>query len=63
MQDAGTDKVVYLPLSANVFDERKVRLGTESGDSIEVVSGMHAGDRLVTKGSFDLRAESLRQSE
>ncbi len=62
VQDAGTDKVVYMPVAIGKFEERKVKLGTESGDFIEVLSGIRQGDKVVTKGSFDLRAESLRQS-
>lgn len=63
VQDAGTEKVVYLPLAGQgKFEERKVKLGMESGNFIEVLSGVKAGERVVTKGSFDLRAESLRES-
>lgn len=62
VQDAGTQKVVYVPISPGKFEERKVKLGTESGDFIEVLEGMRTGDKVVVKGSFDLRAESLRQS-
>ena len=62
VQDAGTEKVVYLPLSQGKFEERRVKLGMESGNFVEVVSGVKAGDKVVTKGSFDLRAESLRES-
>ncbi len=62
IQDAGTEKVVYLPLSKGKFEERKVKLGVESGKFVEVLSGIRSGEKVVTKGSFDLRAESLRES-
>jgi multidrug efflux pump subunit AcrA (membrane-fusion protein) len=62
VQDAGTEKVVYLPVSKGKFEERKVKLGVECGNFIEVLSGIHSGEKVVTKGSFDLRAESLRES-
>jgi RND family efflux transporter MFP subunit len=62
VQDAGTSKVVYIPKAKGVFEERKVTLGTEYGDEIEIISGVRPGERIVTKGSFDLRSESLRQS-
>lgn len=62
VQDAGTEKVVYLPLSQGKFEERKVKLGVECGKFVEVLSGIRPGEKVVTKGSFDLRAESLRES-
>ena len=62
VQDAGTEKVVYVPIADNKFIERQVKLGAESGDEVEVLSGLKAGDRIVVKGSFELRSESLRQS-
>lgn len=62
VQDAGTDKVVYVPLGSGQFEERKVNLGCECGEFVEVLSGLRNGDKIVTTGSFDLRSESLRQS-
>ena len=62
IQDAGTEKVVYVPISGGKFIERQVKLGEESGDNVEVLAGLSAGDRVVTKGSFELRSESLHQS-
>jgi len=62
VQDAGTSKVVYVPRGQGVFEERKVKLGNDFGDKVEVLQGVNAGERVVTRGSFDLRSESLRQS-
>lgn len=62
VQDAGAVKVVYVPKGNGTFQERQVKLGSEYGDTVEVISGVRAGERVVTKGSFDLRSESLRES-
>lgn len=62
VQEADTDKVVYVPVAGNCFRERKVELGGESGDYDEVVSGLKDGEKVVTKGSFELRSESLKES-
>ncbi|HEY9713576.1 MAG TPA: efflux RND transporter periplasmic adaptor subunit, partial [Chroococcales cyanobacterium] len=62
VQDAGTDKVVYVPLPQGKFKEQTVTLGAESGQYVEVLGGLHAGDKVVTQGSFDLRSEALRQN-
>jgi len=60
VQDAGADKVVYVPSGSDTFEERKVELGAESGDYVEIRSGLKPGERVVINGSFDLRAESVR---
>jgi len=60
VQDGRTDKVVYVPMGPDVYEERKIKLGAESGDYVEVVGGLKAGENVVTTGSFDLRAESVR---
>ncbi len=60
VQDASTNKVVYVAVGPNTFEERKVNLGAESGDFVEVLDGLKPNERVATKGSFDLRAESIR---
>ena len=60
VQDGRTDKVVYIPSGTDVYEERKIKLGAEAGDYVEVLSGLKSGDKVVTKGSFDLRAEAVR---
>jgi len=40
--------------------ERPVEIGTENGDRVLVVSGLQAGDAVVTDGVFFLRGESER---
>jgi membrane fusion protein, heavy metal efflux system len=54
--------VVYVVDStqAGRFIEREVQLREGTGDQAEVVSGVHAGDRVVTDGSFFVRAERKR---
>jgi cobalt-zinc-cadmium efflux system membrane fusion protein len=62
VQNVGSRTVVYLATSngAASFIEREVRLGQPSGEHVEVVSGVHPGDIVVTEGSFFLRAERER---
>jgi cobalt-zinc-cadmium efflux system membrane fusion protein len=45
---------------ANEFILRPVRLGTESNGFYPVIEGLNVGDRIVTQGSFLLRAEWLK---
>lgn len=46
----------------NVFVMKPVRLGAETGGRYVVLEGLSVGDRVVTEGSFLLRAESLKQN-
>ncbi|MGE3411092.1 MAG: efflux RND transporter periplasmic adaptor subunit [Dehalococcoidia bacterium] len=62
VQHVGDRTVVYLvdPGKAGTFIEREVRLGAATGDSVPVVSGVEAGDVVVSEGSFSVRAERER---
>jgi RND family efflux transporter MFP subunit len=42
------------------FIEREVRIGRTVGDLVEVLAGVQVGDRVVTEGSFYIRAERER---
>lgn len=62
VQSVGDRTVVYLvgPGRPGTFIEREVRLSTAAGDQIPVISGVQAGDVVVTEGSFSVRAERER---
>ena len=61
--DSGTRKVVFLALPEGKFQPREVHLGAVAGDTVEVLSGLEAGDRVVTRANFLIDSESrLRAS-
>jgi RND family efflux transporter MFP subunit len=62
VQPLGETSVVYLPSAEGEgrFVERAVTLGAVVGDSVQVLKGLKPGDRVVTDGSFFLRAEAAR---
>lgn len=62
VQAIGERTVVYVPLDDGEerFAERSVKLGRAVGDFVEVLQGLKAGERVVTEGSFFLRAEATR---
>jgi cobalt-zinc-cadmium efflux system membrane fusion protein len=62
VQVVGDRSVVYLvnPKERGRFIEREVRLGEQTGDDVQVLSGLQAGDVVVSKGSFSIRAERER---
>jgi cobalt-zinc-cadmium efflux system membrane fusion protein len=61
IQDAGYAKVVYVPRGTDKYQERKVELGNEVGDFVEVLKGLRSGETVVTNGSFELRSQVLKQ--
>ena len=62
VQSVGDRQFVYLPSPSDPtkFIEREVRLGRALGDQVEVLAGVSAGDSVVSKGSFFVRAEAER---
>jgi RND family efflux transporter MFP subunit len=61
VQNMGNRQVIFVATSdPNVFAMRFVRLGPESGGFYPVLEGLSVGDRVVTEGSFMLRAEWLK---
>jgi cobalt-zinc-cadmium efflux system membrane fusion protein len=51
---------VFIASGKEVFLARRVRLGPAYGEGFEVLEGLAAGDRVVTRGSFLLKTEVLR---
>ncbi len=62
VQVVGDRSVVYVatPAQPGQFVERVVKTGSTAGDVIEILSGVKAGELVVTKGSFAVRAEAER---
>jgi len=59
----GTTQVVFVALGGGRFQPREVRLGESDGKSVEVTSGLKAGDQVVTGANFLVDSESrLRAS-
>lgn len=61
VQNINNQQVVFLATSnPSVFVMRPVRLGSEANGYYPVLEGLNVGDRIVTDGSFLLRAEWLK---
>ncbi|HEY3026697.1 MAG TPA: efflux RND transporter periplasmic adaptor subunit [Pyrinomonadaceae bacterium] len=61
VQNINNQQTVFVGTSdANVFVLRPVRLGPESNGLYSVLEGLTVGERIVTEGSFLLRAEWLK---
>ncbi|XXF75218.1 efflux RND transporter periplasmic adaptor subunit [Myxococcaceae bacterium GXIMD 01537] len=59
----GTTQVAFVALGDGRFQPREVRLGESDGKSVEVTSGLKAGEQVVTGANFLVDSESrLRAS-
>jgi len=56
--DSGTKNVVFVALGDGKFQPREVELGETDGEHVEVVSGLAAGDQVVTRANFLIDSES-----
>lgn len=60
VQTIGERSIVYVALDEGRFVERPVRLGASMDEAVAVLSGLRPDERVVTQGSFFLRAEAAR---
>jgi cobalt-zinc-cadmium efflux system membrane fusion protein len=61
VQNLGNQQVVFVAtIDPNIFVMRPVRLGPETNGRYPVLEGLTVGERIVTEGSFMLRAEWLK---
>ena len=63
VQNMNDKQVVFITTDKpNVFAIKSVRLGKENNGRFVVLEGLNVGDKIVTDGSFLLRAEILKQN-
>jgi cobalt-zinc-cadmium efflux system membrane fusion protein len=62
VQDAKGVQVVFVPVSANEYETRRVRVIPSDGELLAVTAGLVAGESVVTEGSFLLKTETLKES-
>lgn len=55
-------RFVYVLVLGEEFERREVVVGDEYGDRIAIVSGLKAGERVVSQGAYQLRQHELRPS-
>jgi len=53
---------VIVALGEGRFAARDVHAGAESGDSVEILQGLEAGERVVVSGQFMIDSESQVRS-
>lgn len=49
---------IYLQLDEEGYKKQLVTLGANNGESVQILSGIKAGDRVVTKGAYQVKLAS-----
>jgi len=49
---------LFLQVGGESFEKRRVELGARDGDRVAVTAGLKAGDRVVTRGTYDVQLAS-----
>ncbi len=61
VQNINNQQIVFVTTDkSNIFVMKNVHLGTENNGQFIVLEGLNVGDKIVTEGSFLLRAEWLK---
>ncbi|HWF61395.1 MAG TPA: efflux RND transporter periplasmic adaptor subunit [Nitrospira sp.] len=61
VQQMGNRQVVFVVEGSRRFESREVTLVQTATDYIQVITGLAAGDEVVTQGSYALKSELLRE--
>ena len=56
--NSGDRQMVFVDRGDGYFEPRNVTIGTQSDGRIEILSGLQAGERIVTSGNFLIDSES-----
>jgi cobalt-zinc-cadmium efflux system membrane fusion protein len=60
--DDGGRPVVFVQKGGETFLRRPVKLGVRNGGMVQVLEGVTAGDRVVTKGAYLIRLSTMSNS-
>jgi len=62
VQDAKGVQLVFVQLSQDSYEARRVRTSPAEDDRVAIASDVRPGERVVTTGSFLLKTETLKES-
>jgi membrane fusion protein, heavy metal efflux system len=60
LQDIEGEMYVFRETSPHTYKKQPVKVGVKNEQYTQIVSGLRAGDRVVTNGSFALKSEVLK---
>jgi len=61
LQQVGAESVLFVQRDTGHYEKRVVQIGERAGGWLEVLKGVNAGEKVVTKGSFYLKSTLMRE--
>jgi len=61
LQDIEGKTVVFVQRDTTHFEKRDVTLGERGEEETQILNGVHAGEKVVTVGSFYLKSALMRE--
>lgn len=55
LMDEQGNYFVYVQTGGESFEKREIQVGTNDGESVQVLSGLTDGERVVTKGAYQIK--------
>lgn len=56
--DEDGQPVAYVELEGELFERRPLKLGTRQADRVQVLEGLAPGERVVTRGAYNIRLQA-----
>lgn len=56
--DEDGQPVAYVELEGELFERRPLKVGTRQGDLVQILEGLKPGDRVVTRGAYNIRLQA-----
>ena len=56
--DEDGQPVAYVELEGELFERRPLKVGTRQGDVVQILEGLKPGDRVVTRGAYNIRLQA-----
>jgi Cu(I)/Ag(I) efflux system membrane fusion protein len=58
VMNTGKRQVVWVESSPGMFESRTVQLGQQSGEKVQILSGLQPGDKVAVSGGYLIDSES-----
>ena len=58
VMDTGKRQVVWVEMKPGMFEPRDVKVGVRSGDNIQILSGLKAGEKVASSGGYLIDSEA-----
>ncbi|MDE0628529.1 MAG: efflux RND transporter periplasmic adaptor subunit [Bryobacterales bacterium] len=55
----GGQSLAYVQTGGESFEERRIQLGSRTGQRVQVTAGLNEGERIVTRGAYLVRLASM----